>query len=434
MRLNQCREHVFAMLSGFLLIASCLSATTYNVIGTYANWPTNWVAMNALNDIDNGLEKDRLDFVGATGNPGAYYGFNSTYVFFRQRVDVDTVLSVSVFQDALLVLIDLVGQDYNTTTKTLQTGSDGYPDYGFAWDSKSTDNIRHGLEMMVRSSVSTYWNGVDMDDIDGLNGQKLVNDINGSSRTTDGFVRVIDQQGTTSFGNTTFIDYAVKWSYLQQYTGLTSNQSWRVAFASISDATDHNKINQDVSGGANPPSLETIGWVSISSSPMSSGVDLRAYQGVEQGVEGVYVEFVAYDVEQDGTIRLYLRGADGQVVWSGTADVLAGERQVCRFLVPGLTLGGTYSFVVRDEVGNVWSAPGVTVQAFAAEMIQMSQAGITLSFNSLPERDYELQWTERLGADWRTVTNVTSQGECTRVVVVHPAPQSPSGFFRIRLK
>jgi hypothetical protein len=429
MHLNQCRERVFALLSGFLLIASCLSATTYNVIGTYANWPTNWVAMNGLNDLDDGLTRTQLDFVGNTVNPGAYYGFNNEYVFFRQRVNIDTVSSLSVFQDAHLVLIDLVGQDYNTTTKTLQTGSDGYPDYGFAWDSKSNINASHGLEMVVRSTTATYWNGINMDDIDGSAGQKLANDINGNSRTTDGYMRVIDQQGTSAFSNTTFIDFAVKWSYLQQYTGLTSNQSWRVAFASISQATDHNNINADVSGGASPSSLATSGWASISSSPMSSAVDLCAYQGAE----GVYVEFVAYDVE-DGTIRLNLLGADGQVTWTGTTNVQAGAQQVCRFLVPGLTLGCTYNFGVRDEVGNVWSAPGVTVQAFAAEMIRMSLDGVTLSFNSLPERDYEIQWTERLGTDWRTVTNVLSQGDRTRVLVLNPAPQSPSGFFRIQLR
>lgn len=241
--------------------ATPASAATNNIIGTYANWPTNWVPVNALNDPDDGLANVQLDFVGDSTNSGAYYAANSEYVFFRQRVDIDTVSDLSVFHDSHFVLIDLVGQDYNTTTKTLQAGSDGYPDYGFAWDSKSNDNTKHGLEMMVRSTSATYWNGINMDDIDYDAGKKLVNDINGSSRTTDGYLRVIDQQSTTAFGNTTFIDYAVKWSYLKAYTGLTSNQVWRVAFASISDATDHNNLTADVGGGAGPTTLVTSGWV-----------------------------------------------------------------------------------------------------------------------------------------------------------------------------
>lgn len=165
-------------------------------------------------------------------------------------------------------------------------------------------------------------------------------------------------------------------------------------------------------------------------SPLSSGIDLRAYQGAD----GVYVEFIAYDVEQDGGVTLYLLDADGNVAWSGMVAVEAGPQYVCRFLVPGLVQGETYSFVVRDEVGKVWRAPEVAVKPFAAEMISMSLAGITLAFDSLPDRDYEIQWTTRLGTAWQVVTNVPSQGERTSVVVAHPDPTSPTGFFRIRLK
>ena len=35
--------------------ATPASAATNNIIGTYANWPTNWVPVNALNDPDDGL-------------------------------------------------------------------------------------------------------------------------------------------------------------------------------------------------------------------------------------------------------------------------------------------------------------------------------------------------------------------------------------------
>lgn len=165
-------------------------------------------------------------------------------------------------------------------------------------------------------------------------------------------------------------------------------------------------------------------------SPLSSGIDLRAYQGAD----GVYVEFIAYDIEEDGTIRLDLLDAKGNVIWSGTVKVKAGPRQVARFLVPGLVLGETYSFKVRDEVGKIWSAPEVAVKPFAAEMISMSLAGVTLAFESLPDRDYEVQWTARLGKPWQTVATVASQGERTSAVVTHPDPTSPTGFFRIRLK
>jgi len=164
-------------------------------------------------------------------------------------------------------------------------------------------------------------------------------------------------------------------------------------------------------------------------SPTSSGVDLQAYRGAD----GVYVEFVAYDVEGDGYMTLYLIGPDGWPIWEGTTEVTASPRQVCRFRVPDhlAEVGGTYAFVVRDEVGKIWRAPAVTVKPFAAEMIRMSLVGVTLAFDSLPDREYEIQWTRRLGTPWQTVTNVPSQGKRTTVVVPHPDSTSPSGFFRI---
>jgi len=165
-------------------------------------------------------------------------------------------------------------------------------------------------------------------------------------------------------------------------------------------------------------------------SPSSSGIDLRAYQTVE----GVVVEFVAYDVEEDGEIRLQLLDADGVVVWSGYVDVTAGPRFFARFLVPGLELGQAYDFRVRDEVGKSWEARGVTVESFEAEMTRASLTGVTLSFDSLPDREYEIQWAEQLGSLWQTVTNVPSQGEQTSVGVIYPEPEAPSGFFKIILK
>ena len=164
--------------------------------------------------------------------------------------------------------------------------------------------------------------------------------------------------------------------------------------------------------------------------PMSSAIDLRAYQGAE----GVVVEFIAYDVEEDGWVTLFLLDAAGNPVWSASRQVSAGPRQFCRFTVPGLVVGGVYDFGLVDEVGKPWRAYQVPVTPFAAEMIRMAPAGITLAFGCLPEHEYEIEWTPRLGMDWVVVTNVVALGERTVLVVQPPDPASPSGFFRVRLK
>ena len=184
-----------------------------------------------------------------------------------------------------------------------------------------------------------------------------------------------------------------------------------------------------VNGGGTPGYGSYI-VIDKNQNPTSSGVDLRAYQGAD----GVYVEFVAYDVEKNGNIILAVLGADGTPVWVGTNSVTVSDRYVCRFLVPGLVVGGTYNFAVRDEVGKGWSAPGVTVGAFATEMVGMSLTGLTLSFGSLPDREYEIQWVDRLGATWQTVTNVLADSDHTSVFVLYPKPTALSGFFRILLE
>jgi hypothetical protein len=143
---------------------------------------------------------------------------------------------------------------------------------------------------------------------------------------------------------------------------------------------------------------------------------------------------VAHDVEEDGEITLFLIGPDGRPLWHGSCEVGAGGDFICRFRVPGLRVGGRYHFMVQDEVGQFWEAYGVEVKPFAAEMIRMSLAGVTLSFESLPEREYAIQWTPRLGDPWQTVATVFSEGRHTTVVVPHPDRSAPSGFFRIVLQ
>ncbi|MCU0858687.1 MAG: PEP-CTERM sorting domain-containing protein [Pontiellaceae bacterium] len=231
-------------LFAILTATAGLGAIVNQYGGSYANWATEWTVLNGLNDADNGASEE-LDFVGNDLNPCAYWAANDDYVFFRFRLDVGTA-DTSTFRDSHLLLIDING-NLN-------------PDYGFAWDSKSNDPDAHGLEMLVPDTIGTYWSGTKMDDIDGDSGKKMANDINGGGRTTDGYVRTDDGQSTTTFGTTTFMDFAVSWNYLETYTGLARGQTWNIALGSIANATDHNFITADVAGGANPGSPVTSGW------------------------------------------------------------------------------------------------------------------------------------------------------------------------------
>ena len=238
--------------AGLFSLAMLAQADIVEHIGSYSGWDSvEWVALNSLNDARDSSAEPQLDFVGDSSDSGAFWAKDDSYVYFRMRLDVETVDS-KTFSDSHFVLIDVDGH-----------GADnGAPDFGFAWDSKSNDPTAHGLEMTVLSTFGTYWSDVTMDDIDGSAGQKLEIDINGAGRSTDGYVRSIDSQGTANFGATTFLDFAVSLNYMNTYTpALLTNGTWKIQFASLADATDHNSLDEDIAGGQSPGSeLSTSGW------------------------------------------------------------------------------------------------------------------------------------------------------------------------------
>lgn len=216
------------------------------------NQTINWTQIGG-NDPDDGVTES-LDFVGNTNYPGLYAAYNNSYVFFSMRVDADTFAETAT-PGSHFVLIDVAGD-----------GVSGI-NYGFAWDSQSTDIQKHGLEMVVRSSKNgPTWGEAQTDDKDGQPSNKTAVDINGLISvgvydSTDGYIRTRDgiDTGTGNFGSTTFIDFAVEWNYLQSNTGLAKGQTWNIALASILNKTDHNAFSTDVSGG-DPTSQITTGW------------------------------------------------------------------------------------------------------------------------------------------------------------------------------
>jgi hypothetical protein len=230
-------------LSVLLLYTSPLFAGVINHYGgTYASWPTTgWTSVLSLNDADNGLSRDWLDFVGDATNPGAYWAYDSSYVYFRMRVDRAEVDSVDEpFTDTLLIAVDQAGK-----------GTAGAPDYYFAWDTKGTVRTEHGMEMGIAGVTGTTWDSTRMEDIDGDAGLKR-SPPDFSATGGDGYIRTTDRQMTSHFEETTLVDWAISWNYLAAHTTLARGQSWNIQFGSIANATDHNAIDYDVAGGKSP--------------------------------------------------------------------------------------------------------------------------------------------------------------------------------------
>lgn len=251
-------------------ILACLAATTglgsvtvSNQVGTYANWATTWTAIGGGVDADDGLA-ETADFVGNAASPGLYYANNGSYVMFRVRVDANTYTAKA--QDSYLLLFDIAG--YGVTGI----------DYAFVWDAKSTDAAKHGLEMGITGVNGPTWGDAQIADRDGAPADKTTLDINGAGRTTDGYVRTTDSQTTSAFGDTTFIDFAVKWSYLETNTGMRSNQTWNVALASIVNKTDHNAFSEFGNNIKSSDSIST-GWAPVAAIPEPASIMLISVVG-----------------------------------------------------------------------------------------------------------------------------------------------------------
>lgn len=251
-------------------VVAASAAESYPV-GGVTGWPATWTPIVGLNDLNDAV-RARLDFVGDANTPVAYWAMDSVAVYFRMRVLAPDA-AAQTYSDSVVLMIDRVG-----------FGNAG-PDFGFSWDSKSVDQVNHGLEMSVMSTgtLGLSWDKTKFADNDGSGGgAKGVNDINYPGRA-DGFVRVVDGQPGGVFGTTSFIDFKVTWDYLTNYsgTGLAQGQQWLISMASIDNATDHAFLAQDVIGALADSPSSAGSW----SSPITTVVpEPAAYPAAGIGI------------------------------------------------------------------------------------------------------------------------------------------------------
>jgi len=216
----------------------------------FAGWPTAWNPLAGVNDNRGDVSTPALDFVGDSSNPGGYWAANSSYVFFRVRVGYSgsTTPTKTDMNGVVHVLIN--------------NDADDLPDWGFTFDLNGGDYSRHGLELtFLPNGTYSNWKSIAMDDNDGNSGQKRDGDFDGTttgySYRGDGFIRTVTEVGEVDGQQTMFIDFAASKVFLtsvannsQVQTRLDPNsQTWKVQFASILSANDHNALNYDIAGG-----------------------------------------------------------------------------------------------------------------------------------------------------------------------------------------
>lgn len=243
-----------------ILCASSLYAasSTVNRFGTKSSWPTTWTPVYSLNDPDDGVSTS-ADFVGNNTYPGAYVANDGSYVYFRIRIDLDSAPSGYNLPDSIFVLID-----YN---------NNGVLDYAFTWDAKNwAQPSKHGLELQVPGTVGSTWATTQNNDNDGDPANKVPN-LDFAYNGTDGYVRTVDEQNTSDFGLTTFVDIAVSWTFLgptKANTPLASGQTWNIQFGSLLNENDHQYISTDIAGGTNPttPGLDWSNPILMNNPPV----------------------------------------------------------------------------------------------------------------------------------------------------------------------
>ncbi|MDH7504185.1 MAG: hypothetical protein QHJ82_15930 [Verrucomicrobiota bacterium] len=219
----------------------------------FNGWPTAWNPLEGVNDARGDVGTPALDFVGDSSNSGGYWAANSSYVFFRVRVGYSGS-GTPTKTDMNGVVHVLINND-----------TDDLPDWGFTFDLNGGDYTRHGLELtfLPNGSYST-WNSIRMDDNDGKSGQKALGDFDGTgsnpgnySYQAHGFIRTITEAGSVGGQQTMFIDFAASKSFLSTVPNNSvvqsrldpNSQTWKVQFASILSANDHNALNCDIAGG-----------------------------------------------------------------------------------------------------------------------------------------------------------------------------------------
>ena len=334
-------------LSAVVLLFSNSYAATYDVYGgTKAFWPDgSWIPVPSLGDPHDGaVTRERLDLVGATILPTtpvgdetnyAFYRYtDDTYAYFRMRMDEGTY-TAGDWADTVWIIID--------------GDADGDPDYALAWDTKGMDGpVVHGLEFQVINTNGSSWSATDFDDIDQDSGSKFVDfsTCTGTCWWVDipytpwtygtsyyaGYMRIVDNQSTTAWGTTMFIDIAVSWDYLidasiaahsrlTDFPVLSKSGQWKLQTGSLFSSNDHGFVSADVGASSTP------------------GASPKVFSGV---------------VTYDNTIIL----TSGVGTYNQTVDINTPITNIT-YSTTGAT-GATF-FGLPDGVTGTWAANGVTI-------------------------------------------------------------------------
>ena len=398
--------------------------------GFAGSWPSSWTAITGLTT-EAALDTPNippstsyaavLDFVGDSANPGVYWAQQGNYLFFRIRVAYAgnvTTPTCGIYSPTWTDCIwasPFKAADSNGAAGSIflliqpSTGGSG-PQYGFVWDFQKESPYIHGMEMVRFFSSSTNWNTLRMHDVDNSQGTRVAPDFDYLGRPgvvagpapyegTDAFVRTVAHVPhdtgcvTNCLGtaDTTFVDFAVKCTYLGYLKNATINptppglprplcgQTWNVQVAS-SNLADDTFIDFDVGGGvtniaaAIKPTIPTNLEGQMKSATYavlgSFGASVQGNQVVVEWDTVTEAGTVGFELERKSPLGDFER-VNAELIAGQSA---AGEGGSYRFADPMAWPGFTYTYRLteveasgnRREIGQYTVSPEaklVTAQA-----------------------------------------------------------------------
>ncbi|MDD5705243.1 MAG: SdrD B-like domain-containing protein [Kiritimatiellae bacterium] len=165
--------------------------------------------------------------------------------------------------------------------------------------------------------------------------------------------------------------------------------------------------------------------------PLATSIAMRIYKSSE----GVFLDFqTVSEVEADRPIIIYRLMPDGAYVELGRVTSRGGDQSYTIEVDPSLlNLEGLNRIVILDE-SDARHELLVSVASFAAELVQMTKQGLTLTWRSLPGSVYDIYKAPTPSGPWTlTVTEVYADGDrCSTIVPVNPA--EPQAFFKIVMR
>lgn len=199
-----------------------------------------------------------------------------------------------------------------------------------------------------------------MDDVDGSNGGKAAPDFNNGARTGDGYIRTVDNQSTTNFGITTFVDFAVSCAYLDYVKlntspviDLTCGQNLYFQLASINNANDHNNLTGDIGGGqspSDPPPSQLSGPVATYATVGDFNAFAHGNQVVVEWETLAEMGTLGFELERRALAGEFERVAAGLIPARGEFSQGGTYRVVDAAAVPGQTY--TYRLTEVEASGN----------------------------------------------------------------------------------